>query len=352
MRLILESSISRLLSHGKNHDCGTISAYLSNIDEDDYDLNDSKQKQEFNIAKKKELKVNTKKHRELGSKLRDMGYSVTQVKGGYAYEQNGAKKIDQEFSWFVVDSKDTGNLEKDLIKIGNQYNQESIIFQPKGKEPYLVWTRSGQKNKVGSKTSPATSSKYGKVDELGPFTKVGGRSIQKNIPQDYKMNEKTSTKYTASYDTVYESYFSKYTAAGFSKHDVVEISEDMFKDPDFQKLPDELKGRITDMASAQKAGDAIIAIANITMPPLMNDTYEAAALTLAYSQGGGLYYGQTTISGSLGQYLKVIGGIDSLIPKNAIRKGSETERKPVDMGSLERNFKSGHSKDIRQEKQD
>lgn len=165
------------------------------------------------------------------------------------------------------------------------------------------------------------------------------------------MNE-SSEKYTRDFNTVYESYFSRYTSAMFSKHDVVEIDSKIFNDEIFKNMPEEAQMHLKDMIEAQQSGDALIAISNISLNPFISDNYEASTLTLAYSRGGGMYYGDIAVSGSLGKYMKVVGGIDALIPKNAIRQENRIEKEPVDMASLEKNFKSGFSKDIRQEKQD
>jgi len=120
-----ESSLNRVWKHSQEHDTGTISAFRYAKDCGDgerYSLDDNK-----------------KRSSELKSKLLASGYGVTLVKGTYIenYGKDNEQEV-QEDSYLVVDLKDSGNLKKDLIKFGSQYEQDSITFSEKSGEYYLI----------------------------------------------------------------------------------------------------------------------------------------------------------------------------------------------------------------------
>ena len=60
---------------------------------------------------------------------------MTLIKGSYIenYKKPNAKEVVEEV-FFVVDLDDKGNLEKDLRKLGEEFEQDSILFIPKGGE--------------------------------------------------------------------------------------------------------------------------------------------------------------------------------------------------------------------------
>ena len=116
---LLEKSLSRTLAHMKNHDTGTITAYRSAMDcgnGEPYSKSD-----------------NQKRNKSLLAKLQAMRYGVTSVKGSYIenYGSANAKEVG-EHVFFVVDLENKGNLEKDLRKLGEEFEQDSILFIEKG----------------------------------------------------------------------------------------------------------------------------------------------------------------------------------------------------------------------------
>ena len=152
-----ESSLSRIWRHTQEHQSGGITAFRPEFTKSE------------NLARNKQMLAY----------LMNKGYSVTTVKGSYV-ENKGAptERRTSETSFFVVDMKDSGNLEKDLIKLGKKYDQESVLVVPKGgKNAYLVgttkrdnaWPDYGKKEVVGS-------SKFGRV--AGEFlSTVRGRDF-------------------------------------------------------------------------------------------------------------------------------------------------------------------------------
>ena len=105
--LINESSLSRLWRKYKEFDSGTISACRGNKTAD-------------------ENKQNTAK---LKTELIRRGYSVTAINGVYIenYGKPNAKEV-HEKSFIVFDQSGSGDLKKDLIDLGKQYEQDSITF--------------------------------------------------------------------------------------------------------------------------------------------------------------------------------------------------------------------------------
>lgn len=149
MTILQEKGLSRLYTSILQHDCGTITAFR-----DSYSLTDNKRR---NVS--------------LLARLHDKGFSVTAIQGGYIenYNTPEAKKVN-ESSFFVVDNKDLGTLRKVITTFGHDFEQDSIMFIPKGGQqavligtsPYKAWPGLGNEevytNKVFGDRSAATKS--------------------------------------------------------------------------------------------------------------------------------------------------------------------------------------------------
>lgn len=124
---LIESSLSRLWDASRKHDYGTITAFR-----DRADCNTGKV-----FTKSDKLKRNA----SLVSKLLSKGYSVTKIKGSYIenYGSDDAREVGEN-SFFVVDIHDTKNLKKDLMLLGEYFEQDSIIFGLAGKQGDLIGT--------------------------------------------------------------------------------------------------------------------------------------------------------------------------------------------------------------------
>ena len=122
-----ESSLSRIWKHTKEHDSGTISAFRY-----------ARDCGEGEIFTKKQNKDNNTK---LKAQLLSLGYGVTAIAGVYIENYNTPKAIEvKEDSFVVVDLKDKGRLKKDLIKLGGQYEQDSITYSKPTGDYYLIST--------------------------------------------------------------------------------------------------------------------------------------------------------------------------------------------------------------------
>ena len=133
---LTESSLSRLWKHNEEHDCGAISAFRIGRD--------------CNQGDHYTKKENRQRNKSLRAKLVSMGYGVTGVHGTSI---EGDKKTKEE-SFFVVDLEDNGNIKKDLMKLGEMFEQDSILFVPKGSikgedKAILIGTNRCPKNEIG-----------------------------------------------------------------------------------------------------------------------------------------------------------------------------------------------------------
>lgn len=157
-----ESSLKRIWQHTQEHDTATITAFRYATDCGKGDVYTKKQ--------------NLQRNKSLLAKIQRLGYGVTSVKGSYIenYGSSTAKEVGENV-FFVVDLKDTGKLEQDMIRLGGEFDQDSILFIKKGGESAeLVGTNNcpdaypgkGKKVKLGSRH-------LGKSGEF--FTRVSGR---------------------------------------------------------------------------------------------------------------------------------------------------------------------------------
>lgn len=123
--ILNESGLSRVWSHSKKHDVGTITAFRSARD--------------CNKGEAFSKKENMKNNNILKSKLLKLGYGVTAIDGVYIEDYKGKNpKNVKEKSFLVVDLKDNGNLQKDLVKLGSEFEQDSVTFQDQKSGTYYL----------------------------------------------------------------------------------------------------------------------------------------------------------------------------------------------------------------------
>lgn len=159
---IKESSLSRIWQHIQDYDTGIITAYRDARDCGKGDKYTKKEKQQRN--------------KSLLAKLQNKRYDVTSLKGSYIenYKTKDAKEVG-EHVFFVVDSKDKGDLKKDLKYWGEEFEQDSILYIPKGGENGFL---------IGTNHCPNGYPGYGVIKKLNNpifgesgefFTRVKGR---------------------------------------------------------------------------------------------------------------------------------------------------------------------------------
>jgi hypothetical protein len=69
-----------------------------------------------------------------------MGFGITEVKGAYVENYGTPEAVEVgESVFFVVDLKDKGNLREVLRKLGKLWDQDSILFIPRGGKNSELW---------------------------------------------------------------------------------------------------------------------------------------------------------------------------------------------------------------------
>ena len=168
-QFINESSLSRLWKHNTDHDCGALTAFRNARD--------------CGEGEPYTKKENAQRNKSLLAKLKSKGYGVTKLNG--TYPEGGS--VGKEESFFVVDLKDSGTLEKELRRLGAEFDQDSILFVEKGamdvldkKNPakgYLIgtnkcenaWPGFGKKDKFKRARIGHTSPIYTSIVNGRPF---------------------------------------------------------------------------------------------------------------------------------------------------------------------------------------
>ena len=114
-----ESGLSRVWKHMQEHDSGTITAFRY--------ARDCRRGEKYtkgeNKARNKVLLAILLKHK----------FSVTKAKGVYIenYKKPDAIEVGENV-FIVVDINDTGKLKKVLLELGEKFDQDSVLFIPKG----------------------------------------------------------------------------------------------------------------------------------------------------------------------------------------------------------------------------
>ena len=156
-----ESSLSRIWKHSREHDYGTITAFRFPPD--------------CGNGKPYTRKENLQRNKSLLAKLRSKGYGVTSIKGSYIenYGSSEAKEVG-EASFFVADIQDKGNLKKDLLTLGEEFEQDSVIFGEASGAGILHGTNKCPKGYPGyGKKDKQGGAIFGKTGEF--MSKVRGR---------------------------------------------------------------------------------------------------------------------------------------------------------------------------------
>lgn len=174
-KALQESSLSRLRAHMLNFDTGIVTAFRSEIDDGG---------EKVKLSRKDNLDRNRKLRAELTKR-----YNLTAVRGKYIenYGTKDAREVGENV-FFAVDAHGTGQLEKDLRRLGERFQQDSILFIPKGAESGVLigtnrtgWPGLGRREKLGHPV-------FGKSGQF--MTKVSGRpfvleDVEGEFFQDY-----------------------------------------------------------------------------------------------------------------------------------------------------------------------
>lgn len=118
-----ESGLTKIWQYMENYDTGIITGYRWG--------------ESCGGCRKYTREENRKRNKLLLSKLFNMGYTVVGINGNYkenwkSKDPENPERVVGEKSFFVVDTKKKGELLKDLIRLGIEFEQDSIMFIPIG----------------------------------------------------------------------------------------------------------------------------------------------------------------------------------------------------------------------------
>jgi hypothetical protein len=183
---INESSLSRIYSHIKNHDCAIISAFRNKM-ENCFDT--------LNSGRVISLKDNKERSRGLKSALLLLRYSVTMVKGSYIenYLQDNAVEVAED-SYFVVNTNNDPKFEKNLTTLGVLFCQDSVMFiKDNGRNVYLKGTNNSTHPGIGN-IDVKDRVVFSKEGEF--MTKVGNRPF---VIEDFMTLQNNSKNFVTKY---------------------------------------------------------------------------------------------------------------------------------------------------------
>lgn len=159
--ILTESGLSRLYRATQKHDFGTITAY--------------RYAPECGTGEPYSYRQNQQRNASLLAKLRSLGYGVTSIKGSYIenYNSPNAREVGEN-SFIVIDIQDKGTLRDDLLRLGEEFEQDSIIYGPAGGIGSLIGTNHCEGGYPGyHNEAPQGMAIFGKSGEF--MSRVKGR---------------------------------------------------------------------------------------------------------------------------------------------------------------------------------
>ena len=160
-QFINESGLSRVYRLTQKHDYGTITAF--------------RYAPECGTGEPYTYQQNQQRNKSLLAKLRFAGYGVTAIKGSYIenYGSPDAREVGEN-SFLVVDAQDKGNLRATLLKLGEEFEQDSIIYGEAGGPGVLIGTNNCPGGYPGYHVeAPQGGAIFGKSGEF--MSRVKGR---------------------------------------------------------------------------------------------------------------------------------------------------------------------------------
>ena len=120
-------------------------------------------------------KENLERNRELKAELLGRGYGVTRILGSYIENFETPKAIEvAEESFFVSNRKDDPDFVLEIARLGEDFNQDSVLIVDKGaQDAYLLGTSpEGEFPQYGKKESLGALKMGGEAEFM---SRVGGR---------------------------------------------------------------------------------------------------------------------------------------------------------------------------------
>ena len=154
-KYLTESSLSRLYRHMTDHDSAIFSAFRNEFTREE----------------------NYERSRELKAMLLQQGYGVTKVLGSYIENFETPKAVEvSEQSLFVLNINDDREFVENIARLGEEYNQDSVLIIPQGAEgAYLLGTSPEGEYPVYGEQEGVGALKMG--DEAEFMSRVSGRPL-------------------------------------------------------------------------------------------------------------------------------------------------------------------------------
>lgn len=185
---LTESSINRMMSWVNNKDIAIITAFR-------YELKDRKKwsrnktymgpENSWEWGHQFTHEENRQKNKMMVAELMSLGYGVTKVKGVYP---EGQTRESHEESYLVVNLDNDKNFRKNLQRIAEYYNQDSVYYKGRReKEGHLIGTNGAgwpeyHKKGEGSTLKIGTASNY--------MSRLGNTAFSFISPSAKKMDDK------------------------------------------------------------------------------------------------------------------------------------------------------------------
>jgi hypothetical protein len=188
-KIILESSISKIMNYVKNFECATISASrgkLTNLTDNAFVPEDYADERALTEDE------NRKRNTELKAKLLKLGYGVTSLDGRFA--EAGEMFPGKETSYFVVNRNEDPEFFNNIFALSEYFNQDSFLYKPAGSmSAKLIGTNNAERNEDWGQPG------YNGEIEVGDFhpngfegalSKMGNKVFQFRLNENKEQNEK------------------------------------------------------------------------------------------------------------------------------------------------------------------
>jgi hypothetical protein len=159
--ILKESSLSRVYAQTRKHDYGVITA--------------SRQARDCGEGDPYTAAENSKRNDSLLAKLRAARFGVTAIRGSYIENYGSPEAVEVgENSFLVIDLRNSGKLREVLLSLGEEFEQDCILFGKAGDVGTLIGTNHCPKGYPGYHNEvPQGGALFGKTGEF--MSRVGGR---------------------------------------------------------------------------------------------------------------------------------------------------------------------------------
>jgi hypothetical protein len=187
-KIILESSISKIMNYVKNFECATISASrgkLTNLTDNAFVPEDYEN--ERALTKEENRKRNT----ELKAKLLKLGYGVTSLDGRFA--EAGEMFPGKETSYFVVNRNEDPEFFNNIFALSEYFNQDSFLYKPAGvTSAKLIGTNNAERNEDWGQPGYNQEIEVGEFHPAGfegALSKMGNKVFQFRLNEHKEQNK-------------------------------------------------------------------------------------------------------------------------------------------------------------------